>query len=140
MDNVEKNHQRDDDGCEITPGYNTDIQEASEMGIDSFGRQQDYQGPSSQLTHSDIGENRTDPLFQIDDILMNEDIDAEDWNSSQALVRHRQDGPIQDSRSIIQHPTSSSSFSNAIVPVQDLSNEFTTEEKGRVSKRLRIGY
>ncbi|KAI9915828.1 hypothetical protein PsorP6_007975 [Peronosclerospora sorghi] len=42
--------------------------------------------------------------------------------------------------SIIQHRTSSSSFSNAIVSVQDLSNEFTTEEKGRVSKRLRIVY
>ncbi|KAI9909547.1 hypothetical protein PsorP6_015183 [Peronosclerospora sorghi] len=126
MDNVEKNHQRDgddDDDCEITPGYNADIQEASGMEIDSVGRQQDYQGPSSQLTHSDIGTNRTDPLFEIDDIFINEEIDAEDWNLSQAL-----------------HPTSSSSFSNAIVPVQDLLNEYTTEEKGRVSKRLRIGH
>ncbi|KAI9906146.1 hypothetical protein PsorP6_013784 [Peronosclerospora sorghi] len=142
MDNVEKNHQRyyDDDDCEITPGYNTDIQEDSDMEIDGVGRQQDYQGTSSQLTHSDIGTNRTDPLFEIDDIFMNEDIDAEDWTSSQALVRKRHDEPIQDSRSIIQHPTSSSSFSNAIVPVQDLSNKFTTEEKGGVSKRLRIGY
>ncbi|KAI9915829.1 hypothetical protein PsorP6_007974 [Peronosclerospora sorghi] len=84
MDKVEKNHQRDvvddDDDCEITPGYNTDIQETSDMEIDSVGRQQDYQGPSRQLTHSDIGTNQTDSLFETHDISMNEDFDAEDWN------------------------------------------------------------
>ncbi|KAI9919345.1 hypothetical protein PsorP6_017633 [Peronosclerospora sorghi] len=143
MDNAEKNHQRDDDDdddCEITPVYNADIQETSDMKIDSVGRQQDYQGPSSQLAHSDIGANRTDPLFEIDDVFMNEDTDDEDRNSSQALVRHQHDESIKNSRSIIQHPTSSNSFSNAIVPVQYLSNKITPEENGRVPKRLRIVY